>query len=333
MHYEKPVIGIVILLGIVCWLELMIPACSQKSGEEFAIYLVENGEIAPEASATDLAALTLGKEPMLTMQDIEYYDYSTHYIFLKEECDLTRADLEEMKYFADRPFVVVAGGERIYLGYFHSMFSSAFPPLTPLINVPVLSSKDIIHIEKPWLMAGQEWQDVRFDDRIKSSLDTAGKLELGIKAELLDVEYPAGDETTISYTIKITSQSERTWYIPDTDKMGAETFVYYTNGIILSDGEKSYSYQIKDVPLEFIEWQKSWYTALSPGESLTRTVTQTDFNRVPSGQYSCGLIFGGENNIEKADRDRGDGLIWMGEVAVEPLKITVQLETDPVVLK
>ena len=323
---KKPHFGLSVLLaGAAVLLLSACISCSEPASQDMAIYLVESGEIAENAGETDLDSLILEEDPWITMDDIEFYDYSTHFIFLNSASDFQAAGIPEFKSFAPKPFVVTAGGKRIYLGFFHSASSSLLPTEAPFISVPSFTANDIIRIQPPFRIEGQTQRDVRFDSSIKEVLHNAGKLEKGIKVELLNVLFSTSDngsDATAKYTLRITNQSSRTWYVPDTDLMGVQTFIYYTGGILFTSETGSYRQELPEMKWE--QWQKGWYTQLEPEQSLIRIVTQTGFPIVTDGHYSCSLRFTCDTGVEKSERMMDNGEIWIGFLTSDPVSIAVQ---------
>ncbi len=122
-------------------LMLLIGICGCDDGDTlstedvFAIYLPEdmNTDYIKQGKY-ELSNLQLRDEPWLSIDDIDFYDFSTHYIYLKQRGKALPSWTS--------PFVVVANGERCYLGQFHSPFSSSLP-MSPTIMVPLSSEPDI----------------------------------------------------------------------------------------------------------------------------------------------------------------------------------------------
>jgi hypothetical protein len=295
------------------------------NNNELAFYLVDvaSWEEAYAAQDISLAELNLKEEPLLTLDDIDYYDYSTHCIYLKKTTDMFRKNARDS--FAD-PFVVVARGKRCYLGYLLSGFSS-FLPHGPFISLfPSFLAADVIHIDD-MRVAGAV--DLRNDTRIREALLQAGKLDLGLKVTLNDAKIinRTGD-VTMSYSFSITNLSDNAIYVPDSDKMGTDIFHYFTNGLVLNDvndphisiGASLRSHIVPDI-LE--KWDLDWFFKLAPGESISRTVLLSGYPEITADTYRCQFKYSGPGMISKQDRNRPDGRIWMGEIASSIIEIIV----------
>jgi len=320
---------------VLSWLVLPATGCdntnvqenNQEHNDVFSIYLLaENleGEL-PD----DLDKLKLQEEPWLSIEDIDYYDYSTHYIYLKKDkASLFGEGLQnQMSSAKSSDFVVVADDERCYLGRFHPPFSSQMP-MTPIISdYPgfELSPEDVIRIANSFRPDGSA--DLRDAPRIRDALSTAGKLSLGVSVTLSDVKVISRDGITdVSYTFTITNESDESLYVPDPDKMEAGLFHYYTGGITLAGSEVYQivlsAYDSSEAPQPHDSWDASWFTRLDSHESMERTLTFDSDQIVSEGNYSCSFRYSGPSRIEKEARTLSDGRLWIGTVESSPIEIS-----------
>ena len=126
-------LSIVILTGLV--------SCGNKSSENtLEIYLV-SGEL-PDGENVDINKLVLEKTPIITLDDIQRYYWEEQTFVIKK--DLLRERLMErlnvapgkmpVPYYG-KPYVVVANGERIYIGKFWSALSSSIESSYPIIYI------------------------------------------------------------------------------------------------------------------------------------------------------------------------------------------------------
>ncbi|MFB0516048.1 MAG: hypothetical protein ACETWG_05520, partial [Candidatus Neomarinimicrobiota bacterium] len=91
---------------------------------DFALYFLANDSMGTyEAMQQGISRLELELEPWLSEKDIEFYDFSTHFIYLKtDKGDFFEGYDEDNRInflLVDKPFVVVAGGSRCYIGSLH----------------------------------------------------------------------------------------------------------------------------------------------------------------------------------------------------------------------
>jgi hypothetical protein len=125
----------------------------------------------------NLEKVELRDYKLLTEDHIESYDWDTHTITLTKEGS-RRIPSSSLRGVRGRSFVIVADGQRCYLGAFWSSLSSTSCPV-PVINIlrqnPYESGKIQIERAYPSAKFGQG-EDPRFDERIKKVLEETGKL-------------------------------------------------------------------------------------------------------------------------------------------------------------
>lgn len=165
----------------------------------FAIYIVKNSDGSMiknsdmgELDDKNLSKMFLDTEPILTDEDLIAYhwkntpnkdsDKQTHiadkYIDLLELKDMkTLRERMDKKGYGDTrhlPFVAVANGERIYLGFFNSLLSSWSPPENIHIRIDLLQYDKTsyrLNIEDTFI----NWAH---DNRIYDTLGKSGKLKI-----------------------------------------------------------------------------------------------------------------------------------------------------------
>jgi hypothetical protein len=290
---------------------------------EFAIYMVANVDWQNFHTFVniELSELELEDEPWLSLKDIDYYDSSTHYIYFKSSTFSFGVDVK--KSFV-KPFVVVASGERCYLGYF--LGASSFLPPTPHIYYPALVPDDIIAIRKNGLDGAE---DVRNDPRIREVFMKAGKLNPGLSITLNEAQViKRAEVVTMSYSFNITNESDSPLYVPDPDKMGSDLFHYFSNGLFLTrvenPGESVWASQKPTISLEpYDKWDINWFTSVSGHKSINRTVVLTGYLEISKGEYLCRFTYSGPEHISKDDRVLKNGTIWIGEVSSSTIEISI----------
>ncbi len=281
-----------------------------STGADFAIYLVANAN-------PDLSKLELESKPWLSLADIDHYDPSSHYFYLKNRPTL---DINPAQYFPAKPFVVVANGERCYLGYFFSAFSSTLPQ-GPYITYPSFLPDDVIAVKGA--------TDVLNDPRIISALTQAGKINTGLRITLYNAKVISrADVVTMSYSFNITNESGNPLYVPDPDKMGSDLFHYYTNGLSLTNvnnPRESFwaSLRKPSVKPDLNAYDTNWYTRLDSHQTMSRTVLLSGFPTFGKGVYNAYFSFSGPHNIPNSDRIRADGSIWIGDVNSNTIDVII----------
>lgn len=163
-----------IQLSIILIVTLLLVGCNngQKVSpvKNFAIYLVKD-LTTTEAMGKNLADLLLESTPLLTDREIKTYEWNEHVFTLKDGFNLEEK-LEGKVSLSGKPFVVVVGSQRIYLGSFWTPISSLYIPAIPTIDS--IWSKTIN--KDSYAIKCENKKDPRADKRIYESLKEAGKI-------------------------------------------------------------------------------------------------------------------------------------------------------------
>jgi hypothetical protein len=141
-----------------------------ESGE-FAIYLAANDLMLDEAF--DLAQVELAEVPVLTSEDIDWYDADSHVIKLAPSVGSLLDALE----LPGRPFFVTIGRTPIYAGGFMAAYFSRTYDGVVILWPPMDGGQDEIKIQLGY--PGEDFftgEDPRSDSRIIHALRQAGKL-------------------------------------------------------------------------------------------------------------------------------------------------------------
>jgi hypothetical protein len=153
---------------------LLFIGCNNGNNEstvnEFSIYLVKDLSTA-EAMSKKLNDLPLETIPVFTDKEIRIYNWTEHQFTMKEGINLEEK-LEGKVPMSGKPFVVVVGNERIYLGSFWSYLSSLFNPDIPTISSGWLKGSDTDLYK---IQYGKN-QDPRNNTKILESLKGSGKV-------------------------------------------------------------------------------------------------------------------------------------------------------------
>jgi hypothetical protein len=140
---------------------------------QFEVFLLTDTTIrVSRYTGTRLADLPLAKSPWITSADISSYDWETHEIILKTESAGLMGNFRDRFGGPDIPFVVVANGERIYMGQF-PWLPSSFMGSGPSIY-KVDGDQPGVRIGPPPISGVP---DPRTDERIKRCLTEAGLLK------------------------------------------------------------------------------------------------------------------------------------------------------------
>jgi len=318
-------------------LSMLIFACSEPKvvNYPFEIYFLADSDISEhEAFEVDINTLVLSEEPWVSSSDIEFYDYSSHCIYLKEDKSHFFENYDGGFYqftpvLSKKPFVVVSEETRVYVGALHSGLLSLAPagPYMDEMDVGGYPA-DVMHISRAW---GND-EDLRSDPDIKNTLIGQGLFHAGLTIELFSFHILENSDTsTVEYSIRINNNDQDDLYVLDPAKMGSSLFHYYTNGPDLWDtsipGQPIYLYsEYKSVesPEPYHSWAVGWFTLIESDNSIERTIQLKGYPSIPDGTYTANMKFASPSNIDKESRYVADGRIWIGSISSNELEITIQ---------
>jgi hypothetical protein len=164
-----------------------VAQAAAKKETRFAIYLVKNPADEQAAEGMALKELALEEKPILTEEDIASYRISAdgrHFIRLKPGVKV-RVAPSAGETLLDRGFVVVADGNRVYLGDFNATISSHSPHVA-WIRLPLSRPREAAELQidiaiAPCPMMDSSGRplckDLRADPRILKALQDIGKLD------------------------------------------------------------------------------------------------------------------------------------------------------------
>ncbi len=135
----------------------------------FEIYLVDTPKLG-DVIDTTLSDIPVQSEPLLTEEDLVIYDWSEHILSLTPEGAKkfpSQIPLDGL------PFVVMAKGERIYLGAFWTPISSLYIPELPIIMMP----SDSTTIQILYSSTSGQVIDPRNNSKLYTVLKETGKLK------------------------------------------------------------------------------------------------------------------------------------------------------------
>ena len=310
---------------IFCSLLLLIFGCSKNNeplspnGLEglFEIYFLEDSSITgTQTTQMEIHQYTLKNDPWLTNDDIQFYDFSSHCIYLKgDKSQFFENDTGRYLLFTpfrvSQPFIVVANKERCYIGSFHSLMLSTAPrgPYMDEFDIGCYP-RDVMHISKGWI----DTVDIRSDSRIKNVLISLGLYHGGISVDLKSVNIiENADTSTVEYIFRIANIDHDNLYVIDPDRMGVDLFHYFTNGIVFRGDGIQFQSMYKKVATPSTSWDAAWFTEISVNSSIERTVRLRGYPKLLPGKYRCDFTFS-DPKVEKENRYLSGGRIWLGSV-------------------
>lgn len=288
----------------------------------FGIYLLKDKNIKiQQINNSNINELKLETAPWLSSSDISFYDFSTHYIYLKKSTIEFFSTENDIKWDG-QPFIVIANHKRCYAGCFMSIYSSVAVS-TPIITEPLLQflPSDILAISY-----GNLVNDTRNDANVALGLEMKNKLHMGLSLLIEDVNILSNSDTSIvqySYTIK--NNDADNLYILDPDKMGSNLFHFYMIGLSFHNSNTHLSSDYCEVvqPQNYGQWESEWFTKIKSGSTINRTVVLGGYPHIPAGTYNCSFYFSNPRNIEMEEREISDGRYWLGTIFSE---VTIQVK-------
>jgi hypothetical protein len=144
---------------------------SDDNSVQFAIYLVKDCDTCSyDPGGYKINSLELHSVPVITSNDLEWYDWSTHEFSFRDSLSQLQNYIYNQPYLKHKKyFVVVAGDERVYLGVFWSGYSSQMT-YYPHIWLPFI-------IKRIRFSGRNKLNDPRNDQRILKALKIDGILK------------------------------------------------------------------------------------------------------------------------------------------------------------
>lgn len=294
----------------------------------FGIYMLKDKTLSIYNDLGDAyLSKVLDSVAVLTSKDIDYYDWSSHCIYLKTDKDEINERLLDSSGFMFKypgaPFVVTSNGEAQYYGFFHSMIMS-IAAATPSIN-----EMSLIYYPEDVLPIGRSWNsddlDTRNNENVKQALIDTGLFHAGISVAVDTLFgltfYPLSNDTMqMEYRFSITNNDRDALYVLDPDKIGTDLFFYFNVAPSIYNLDNSdflrpnHRFDLSMTPDTSDFDDLNWYTLLSPSETLVRTVRTGKYANVSAGQFEFDLRYGTPiHTLSKSKRNKLLGRIWIGE--------------------
>ena len=195
-----------------------------------------------EVESTGGLWLKMGDNTIVPTSDIDFYDVSTHMIYLKRELPY----LKKVEESFGGMMSVYVGDDEIYKCPFHSAIRSYLPNGAYISCNPLFYGEDIIRIGfMQFLDANGEPQntDPRNDERIIAALKKYGQYHEGLHCNIQSVQVLNGK---VVLNFELSNPDTFDYYYLDIDKMGFGLFHYFTNGPTFLDDPPTKHYTHKE---------------------------------------------------------------------------------------
>lgn len=241
---------------------------------------------------------------ILTENEIEFYDSSTHTFFLKSDL-IAETPLTDFRIRVDT--------DSILGGVFHSCVLSSMPPTPYYISDCFFSGHDILTIG--YYGTGE---NVLNDSRILNSLMENDKFRQGLSLQIDSIRVvESDDQTDVVSTITIKNNDNIAYYIPDLNKMGDQYYTDYSGGLSFSNINTGLSSFIKDSnsDRQRDEIEIKDLSKLEANSKVTYTYTSRNYHEIPAGEYRVRVRFMGiVYTAADFELNQDDGRIWVGEI-------------------
>jgi hypothetical protein len=261
----------------------------------------------------DGLSMTIGDRVVLTAKDIDYYDLSTHFVYLKGDNSFLTDKLVRDS------FQIYANNKEIYAGVFHSGYMSSMP-IGPAIYAPNLFYGNYVvpitfvnHFDQTGKIVPRT--DPRKDSRIIDALKSHNQLHVGLQCEIRSVQFSSLNQ--IKMELELINNDSFNYYYLDPEKMGLGLFHYFTSGLSFWSPtlQKMFENHVKHIqPEPYDSWQMNWLSVIGSHEKKSISINYTNFDPIPTGQYKLYFRFPGLGHVEKADLVQQNGRIWLGEL-------------------
>jgi hypothetical protein len=269
---------------------------------------------------TDGFCIVVDNQVVLNQHDFDFYDYSTHLIYMKEHMSFSDdiADLNGFSVYANR--------KEIYSGQVHPMYSSSFTVGPTIRTMPSGFGDYILAIDFVPVMDanGNPSTDLREDTRIAKALKKYNQYHAGLSCEIKSVRYTSSSDVKVELLLQ--NHDAFSYYYLDPVKTGTGLFHYFTNGIHIWDHENQKFYNHKltvTSPDPWNSWEKEWLSVIPGNGQKLITLIYTQFEEIPAGTYQATFQFPGLTyQVKKEELQQRDGQIWLGKIdAVKQITI------------
>ena len=273
-----------LILTIFCFVSCFDPPAQDPIVSIEFYFLADSTLTNLDSLDENLYSLELADEPWLSEEDIAFYEWSTHCIYLnKSKRELLPKFYSNMNMFHEiKPFVVMVDSLPVYLACFDDVLSAMGNPFPSISGIElVLYPNDVLSyfyfpIHDP---------DQRDNAILKNALIENGQYQGGLEI-CLDLDYgmhfaESNDSTTIEYKMIFKNLNDGALYVLDPVKTGWDLFLllneppYFSN---LTNDRWVHSYLDLDesaIP-DTLEWGDTrFYTRIAAGRSISRTIPRS----------------------------------------------------------
>ncbi|MGE5365429.1 MAG: hypothetical protein ACM3SM_14955 [Bacteroidota bacterium] len=321
---------------IVFLIALFLSGCSKESNNpvtpvadgdiKFGIYFLKDSSLKIKyLFQKDLSTFELQPDAWISDKDIEFYDWSSHLIYLKKSKSSFFPSVNGQLSIPDswdfKPFVLASKDKKFLAGYFQPIWTNEMWPFANMLDFDLehYYPDDIVYLDWPFFPA----EDRRQNEEMKAYLKSINLLHEGIKLTIDSLFITNNSDTaTIRYNYTVRNMDSDNLYVLDPDKMGTNLYHYFTNGVVFYNDNEKILYESRYKTLQpdpFDSYDSKWFTKIESGKTISRSVVLKGYPHLPSGLYYFKLNFGSPINISRQNRQLSDGRYWIGDTSSETM--------------
>jgi len=303
------------------------PTRNEKSNYSFAMYFLSDTTLKiQDVHEIPINELKLQNKPWISEDDIEFYDWSSHCIYLnnnKKPKLINNFEIPINLY--NRPYIVTANDMPEYLGYIGH---------NPYYDLPYISSYSLGYYFPEDIILIGEWPrlfvdyDPRNNINVKDALINSELVKEGIQVEIDTASLKIverSDSIFINYSLVITNSDNEDIYIFDPSKCGYEIYNAYNWLVILNMNTLEVYFPISSSDIE-TEWGLNWYKLVKSGDSISLDIHNNNFYKgLPNGDYLIQTTFSAPIIKEKEKRETIEGRVWIGDTKSPVYKLEFEI--------
>jgi hypothetical protein len=248
-------------------------------------------------------------------KDIEFYDSSTHILFLKDKLKIdymsgTSPNIEYAK------FTINVDNDVIFQGLIYPSLNTRVPDGYHIpSNTLSTFESDILKFH----YSGINTQDARNDHRIINAFEKSHLLNAGISCTIDSICVCSYIDSTVKCTFTIRNNDDINYYIPDPGKMEVQKFNTFFGDLVITNKE-THKYHSPTTDKISPDWDYTMkdLSLLEEKCRITFTYTLSLIPKIDKGSYEARLRFYTFSTLIRFDYltmslSQENGRVWIGE--------------------
>lgn len=284
-------------------------------GFVFIFVSCENSALVPDYEINTPFQINIGDIASIYLEDIEYYDQSSHLFYLKEELLLPSNAYIISTW-------ITAGTDFILSGYYNGPIGKC--DTTYLVfkyrndwNYPFIFE---LNYSLPMNMTYFEKEILPEKPELLYILEQNNKLMKGLDVSIESIERV--NSTHLVMNLKIYNADTVNYYYPDADKMGADFYhgLSLCSGLRMFNNDSTFfiNHDMLDVYSDDVLLYPTWLSLIKSGETKQMQVNYNEFDTIQLGNYYALFEFNSlPQYIDTTSEIKLDsGRVWLGSTVV-----------------